>query len=494
MSGASRVGVVDIGSNTVRLVIFETWRASVLPRFNEKVMAGLGTGLAETGRLSPTGWTSAVKALRRFRAILDGLAVTQVRVVATAASRVAQDGPAFVREAEAAIGVPVIVLSGTDEGRVSAMGVAGGMYRPVGLVADLGGSSMELHGLGHGEGCEGETHMLGPLALAGLLERPERDIRKHVRGVLKGSALVKSDLETIYAVGGAWRAMAKVDMHRTDYPLQVLHSYEMSAKAVSATVGDVFTARKSDPTLDTLRHTIAGRRSAMLPLSATVLDELVRVSGAKRVVISSIGLREGVVRELSGEVPADMLHDGAVAFLRLDPHQVAFGQALYAFLSHVFEAEPPCFGSRRNDARLYRTACLLADAAGRYHPDHRADMAYDQALWAPYSGLDHAERTFLALTAGTRYRRRFSLPKAHKVLLDEAGRKRARQLGLVMRLGAIISGRSASILERASLGRDNGKLTLIVSGKDEDLLSETVIDRHAQAAKELGLEPEISVR
>lgn len=491
---ANRIGVIDIGSNTVRLVIFETWRAAILPRFNEKVMAGLGSGLSESGRLSPPGRVSALRALHRYRAILDGLGVKEVRVVATAAVRVAGDGADFVREAEAAIGAPVTVLSGRDEGRVSALGVAGGMYRPAGLVADLGGSSMELHPLGLEAAPDGETHMLGPLAIDSLLMAPERDIRKAIRQVLKGSALVKLRPEVIFAVGGAWRAMAKVDMHRTGYPLRVLQNYQMPARAVSATVAHIFEVRKADPTLEALRQSVAGRRAAKLPLSAPVLDELVKLTGAGTVVISSMGLREGVVREAMGEPEADMLHDGAVAFLRLDSQQVAFGQALYAFLSHIFEAETVVFDGRQRDARLHRTACLLADAAGRYHPDHRADMAYDQALWAPYSGLEHRERAFLAVAAGTRYRRRFAAPKEHRALLDEPARRRARQLGLLMRLGAVFSGRSASVLERATLGRTDGELTLIVAEADREMVSETVIDRHAQAAKELDLEPKIIMR
>ncbi len=504
MTSAGHVGVVDIGSNTVRLVIFETSRASILPRFNEKVMAGLGAGLSETGRLSASGWRAAVQALHRYRAILDGLGVEQVRVVATAAVRVGLDGPDFVREAEAAIGAPVTVLSGRDEGRVSALGVASGVYRPDGLVADLGGSSMELHplapeaapaGKGPGEqGLAGETHMLGPLAIDGLLQAPEREIRKHVRGVLKSSELLRARPGTLYAVGGAWRALAKVDMHRRDYPLRVLQAYQMDAKALAATVEHVFALRKADPELERLRQSIAGRRAAKLPLSGVVLDELVRLAGIGRVVISSLGLREGIVREMTGPHPADMLHDGVVAFLRLDGQQVAFSQSLYSFLSHVFEAEPSCFGSRARDSRLFRAACLLADAAGRHHPDHRADMAYDQALWAPYSGLDHAERSFLALAAATRYQRRFEPPAAHRRLLAEDASKRARQLGLVMRLGSIFSGRSARVLERAALGRTDTALTLIVAEADGDMVSETVTERHRQAARELGLEAEIVIR
>jgi len=494
MSQANRVGVIDIGSNTVRLVIFETWRASILPRFNEKVMAGLGRGLAVTGKLSPEGRESALKALRRYRAIIDGLGVSQVRAVATAAPRVASDGPDFVAEASAAIGVSVTVLSGVDEGRISAMGVKAGIDRPKGIVADLGGSSLELFPLRFSEEFQGETHMLGPLAIDEYLHRPERDIRKHVRGVLRTSDLVGTAPETLYAVGGAWRAMAKVDMYRRDYPLRVLHNYQMDPDAVSETTAHIFAARKSEPTLESLRQTIAGRRGPKLPLSAVVLDEVVKLSGAKQVVVSSMGLREGIVREMVADEEADTLYDGAVAFLQLNAHQVAFSKTLYAFLSHIFEIEPVCFGSRRRDTRLYRTACLMADAAGRYHPDHRAEMAYDQALRAPYAGVDHAERAFIALAAGTRYRRRFSMPKDDRPLLDDLQRKRARQLGLFLRLGAMFSGRSSTILERASLGRIDDKLTLIVDRKDTDMVSETVVERHLQAAKEIGLVAETVFR
>ncbi|MEQ9315278.1 MAG: hypothetical protein RLN72_05455 [Henriciella sp.] len=89
--------VVDIGSNSVRLVIYEVTGSAALPYFNEKVLAGLGRGLPETGKLSPEGVSQALAALRRYRAILTGLGVKRVIAVATAAVREAEDGSEFAR-------------------------------------------------------------------------------------------------------------------------------------------------------------------------------------------------------------------------------------------------------------------------------------------------------------------------------------------------------------------------------------------------------------
>ncbi len=487
---SGRAAVIDIGSNSVRLVIYTLWRASALPTFNEKVMAGLGNGLGKTGRLSETGVDQALKALRRYRAILRALDIDRVAAVATAAVRVAEDGPAFVAAAEEAAGAPVKVLSGLDEGRLSARGVATGVHRADGLIGDLGGSSLELHPVGPTLACAGETHMLGPLALDAFSQASPGDIRAHVREVLKSSNALRSAPQTFYAVGGAWRAVGKVHMARTGYPLGVLQNHVMSAKAVTSTTKAIlsFRAGKSSG-LDL--GAITSRRAPTLHLAAIVLDEVVRLSGTQRVVLSSMGLREGVLREMVGEVRGDPLLDGAVAYARLDPAQLDFGRALYAFTAPVFEADAPLFGSRADDARIHRAACLMADSAARFHPDHRADMAYDQALRAPYSAVDHAERAFIAFAVGARYSRNFTAPKPFRALLSEARQTQARRLGLLMRLGAVFSGRSGPILKRVALGRDADTLRLTMERGYGDMMSETVERRLAHAASAFGLAPDV---
>ncbi len=490
-----RAAVIDIGSNSVRLVIYSVWRACALPTFNEKVMAGLGRGLASSGQLSPEGKLAALAALRRFRAILQGLGVQNVRAVATAAVRVASDGAQFAHDAAIAAGVPLTILSGQDEGRLSAEGVASGMYVPDGLVGDLGGSSLELYPIGQKQIVAGETHMLGPLALGDLEQASPAKIRQAITTVLHGSALVSCGAERLYAVGGAWRAFAKVDMARRNYPLRLLNHYTLTAESVDATLRDILNARKDKLAMQKLAK-IAGRRSAQLHLSGSVLATLAAMANIREVVISAAGLREGVVRELTGAHVHDdgALADGTIVFAQLNGAQVAFGEALLDFVMPTLVHLPTVFADAADDRRLFGAACLMADSAGRFHPDHRAEMAYDQTLRSPCSDASHAQRAFIALAVGARYDRGFRAPQRFQSLLSPAASQRARQLGLVMRLGAVISGRSAPLLRRVSLTQSHGRLELMIGREDHDLVSETVERRLTQAAEGLELTAHIVER
>ncbi|MEL6566908.1 MAG: Ppx/GppA family phosphatase [Pseudomonadota bacterium] len=484
---ASRVGVIDIGSNSVRLVIFSISGSAMYPVFNEKVMAGLGRGMNETGLLSAPGRVLALAALARFRAILKGLGVNEVRAVATAAVRVAKDGPEFAREAEDIIGVPLSILSGADEGRLSALGVEAGFHQPTGVVADLGGSSLELFGLGPEAGT-GETHMLGPLALGGDGNDSDDAIRANVSEILANSVHVASGTSDIYAVGGAWRAFAKIAMRQSDYPLHVLHGYCLSPRDISETTRHIL-KHKGEKSLSE----VAGRRAAKLHLTSIVLDELVRASRAERIVISSYGLREGVVAERLGLATEDSLANGLAAFGGLNPYEQSFSEALYSFTRPVFDEKTPAFDSWEAENRLHRAACLLVDTAGRYHPDHRHDMAFEKTLYAPLSGVSHTERVFLAAAVGWRYSRRFSVPKPLASLLSAKHLRRARQVGHAMRLGTVLSGRSADILGNARLERRHQRLVLCLPRSDAAMVSETVERRLNQTADILDLSPAVSL-
>lgn len=483
-----RVGVIDIGSNSVRLVIFSVSGSAMYPTFNEKVMAGLGRDLSETGTLSPAGRVLALAALARFKAILKGLGIRDVRAVATAAVRVAKDGPDFAREASDAAGVQLTILSGIDEGRLSALGVATGFHEPRGVVADLGGSSLELFRLGD-ETATGETHMLGPLALGRDDLTQEGDIRAQVRRVLAEFAHASNGVEDIYAVGGAWRAFAKVAMHQSAYPLRVLHGYALTSQAVKKATAQVLKSLGQKSLSD-----IAGRRASKLHLTSIVLDELTQACGAQRVVISSTGLREGVVAERLGLAAHDALADGLAAFGGLNVHERRFSDQLYTFTRPVFAEKTTAFDSWEAEDRLHEAACLLVDLAGRYHPDHRDAMAFEKALYAPLSGVSHTERVFLAAAVGWRYSRQFSVPKPLAGLLSAKQMRRARQVGHVMRLGAVFSGRSADILSLANIEKRGDRLVLCLPRSEAAMVSETVERRLNQTADILGLSPAVSLK
>ncbi len=484
------VGIIDIGSNSVRLVIYDVSGASILPTFNEKVMAGLGEGMIQTGRLAAKGVEAALGALARYRAILRALNVGTHAAVATAAVRAAEDGPDFIKQASRVLGWPVRVLSGEDEARLSALGVAVNLHQPEGVIGDLGGSSLELKLIGGAEQ-PGESLMLGPLSLADVAGDP-KELRRKVREVFRLSSVLRDGSGRFYIVGGAWRSFARLVMEIEGYPLHVLQGYQINKSQVSKAAKvciDSLTNAAARATLESIDR----RRAKHLPVAAVILEEVLSAGTIDGVTVSSAGLREGVLQELTGLSVTDPLLDGVIAFARLDAGQVAFGRALFKFVSPAMVSQLDLFGSPAADARVEQAACMMADSAGRFHPDHRAEMAYDQALRAPYASVSHPERAMIAHAIGRRYEKDFNRPSSHIALTTEAQAERARQLGALMRLGAVFSGRSGPILKRASLRRTPESLELVVSPRDRALISETVERRLSQAASQLRTKPRVVI-
>ncbi len=285
--------VIDIGSNSIRLVLYRVEGRAIWTVFNEKVLAGLGRDLPATGRLSPAGVKAAHAALRRFKAVLEALKPSAVFVAATAAVREAEDGPEFVRTVKAETGFHVHVLTGPEEARHSALGVAAGIPEATGVVGDLGGFSLELVCMSEGRPAEGTTLPLGPFALGAGHAFDAAAVRKEVGRRLVGVPDAFA-CDTLFAVGGAWRNLALLHMQLTDYPLKIVHQYEMTAR--DAREASRFIASQSRNSLERIEG-LSKKRVESIPYAAIVLEALIERLGLQRIVISAWGLREGLLFE-----------------------------------------------------------------------------------------------------------------------------------------------------------------------------------------------------
>jgi exopolyphosphatase/guanosine-5'-triphosphate,3'-diphosphate pyrophosphatase len=483
--------VIDIGSNSVRMVLYRLEGRAIWTVFNEKVLAGLGRDLPETGRLSKAGVELAMTALRRFAAVLEGVRPAYTFVAATAAVREAEDGPAFCDRVAATTGLRVRVLSGEEEAHYAALGVLAGDPRAQGLAADMGGSSLELIRLGEGAAAPGVTLALGPFSLADPKGFDAGRIRAVIAERLK-PAIGRFAADELHAVGGGWRSLAQLHMEISGYPLRIVHQYAMSA----ADARDVarLVAQQSRASLDRLPG-VSKRRAETLPYAALVLEGLIEALDLKTVVFSAWGLREGLLYETldRDEPPADPLIAGCAALGARQGISPTLPAALNAWLGEVIAALPEAFGPER-DAVLAAAACRLADLGARLHPDHRLELVFDQVLRAPIPGQTHAERVYLACALNARYGGGSSTPDpaAADRLLNETARLGARALGLAMRLGCDLSGRSPQLLANASLTARAGVLSLTASpGYADVLLGEQTRRRAKALAEALGLKLEI---
>ncbi len=476
----SRVGVVDVGSNSVRMVVFDGAARSPAYFYNEKIMAGLGQGLAQTGRLNAKGKARALAALRRFALLAKGMEVSPMTCVATAAVREAEDGPAFQAEVEAETGLTLHVISGDEEARLSAQGVLLGWPDARGIVCDIGGNSMELARLGDGRVGHRLTTPLGPFRVREMDSNPARR-REAIRAILKRAADdLKSSNERIYLVGGSWRVIARLDMERRGYPLHVLHEYRMTPRSLVDTL-DWITA--SDPAVLRVRTGTGAERMDLVPQAVEVLRELVAVFKPKEIDVSSYGIREGLLYE---QMPPDLrARDPLVEACRVAEQTGArmpgFGKQLFHFLLPLYRDAPDA------RLRLVKAACLLHDTTWRAHPDYRAEVCFDNATRANLGGLDHPGRVFLGLALLHRYKNSRAGSRLEPLLglLNDEQIQEAEVLGKAMRFGAMFS-----VADPAEAGRLDWKpkkrvLELTLTDLGDGLFGEVAAARFTSLAAAL---------
>ncbi|OYW27892.1 MAG: exopolyphosphatase [Caulobacter sp. 12-67-6] len=484
--------VIDIGSNSVRLVVYRLEGRAIWTVFNEKVLAGLGRDLGDNGRLSPDGVLQTLAALKRFRAVLEAVAPAEIFVVATAAAREASDGPAFVARVRAETGLTIRVLTGEEEARYAALGVLAGAPSATGVVGDLGGASLELIRLEPTGAGIGVTLPLGPFSL-GLSEGfdGERVRRLCAQRLAPVAAAFRTD--SFHAVGGAWRNLALLHMRLSGYPLHVVHQYEISAS--EALDAARLVSHQSRNSLERIEG-MSKKRSETLPYAAVVLESLIDSLALKRIEISAFGVREGLLFEaMPPRVRGlDPLIEGCASLGARQGVADELGEGLNAWIAPAFISLPPLFDDGR-DAVLTSAACRLADLGARLHPDHRADLVFEQVLRAPIAGQRHPERAFLAAAAYARHSTAFNPPELEVLehLLTPARLKRARALGAAIRLGCDLSGRSAPLLSRSRLSIDRTQLTLTAEpGYADLLLGEQTSKRAGAVAQILGLKLNVS--
>jgi len=476
----SRVGVVDIGSNSVRLVVFDGAARSPAYFYNEKIMCALGAGLGETGHLNPEGKLRALSALRRFQLLADGMHLPPLTAVATAAMREATDGPAFCEEIMEKTGLDIQVITGEEEARFSAQGVLLGWPEANGLVCDIGGSSMEL-----AEGHQGRvghcvTSPLGPLKLQGI-KGGKKAVREHIAAVI-GDLVGKLGKENkrLYLVGGSWRAFGRLDMERRNYPLHVLHEYRMSPKSARATVRWI-----ADSNIEQLRHRTgtSEARMSLVPLASDVLFQLIKQFKPREIALSSYGIREGMLYQ---EMPEDLRHrDPLIDACRFaeakDARLPGFGRILNQFINPLFATES---AARK---RMILAACLLHDVTWRAHPDYRAEVCFDNATRANLGGLTHTERIWLGLALlhryknsrdGSRFGELFALLSADEIRSAEA-------VGKAMRFGAMFSVDSPDKVASLDWRPKKKVLTLTLSERGMGLFGEVASSRFSTLAAAL---------
>ena len=491
------VAIIDIGSNSVRLVIYEGLTRAPTPLFNEKVMCGLGKGVATTGMLNAESVAKAMSALKRFRVLCDLSGVEDVAVIATAASRDAQNGAEFLEQARAAVGVEPTLISSKREAELAALGVVSSFHEVEGVVGDLGGGSLELTELSSGKNGSPRIGDWTSLQLGGLalMDRSGKSPKKAARIAREALAEAKplADLKgrTFYAVGGTWRAMARLHMEQRNYPLHVMHGYRMSAR-------DAVDFARLVEIVDTdalvAIDAVSSSRRPLLAYGAAVLAQIIRVAKPSEIVISAGGVREGLLYErLTKEArKRDPLIEAAQGLNALRSRSPLHGEELRDWADAFFASTQ--FPHGEDEVRLRHAACYLADIGWRAHPDYRGEQALNIIAHAAFVGVDHPGRAFLALANAYRHSGLDEdVSPSLRQLVSASMLDHARLLGAAMRVAYIVSAANAGVLPRAPLKVKDDKLVLALPFDLADLANERLAARMKQLARLIGREPKIAI-
>ncbi len=432
------VAIIDIGSNSIRLVVYEGISRSPTVLFNEKMLAGLGRGVHSTGHLDPKAFDAAVDEFRRFKALVAQTGATELHVFATAAAREAENGPQFIERAEKILDTEIQVLTGKQEAHFSALGIISGFRNPNGIGGDLGGGSLELFEVDGAEIGDGITLPLGGLRLQDMAERNWSEIRNIVaRELTRAPWLEAGKGRIFYAVGGTWRNLARLHMNTVCYPLGVMHHYPMQPVEISDFLDQV-----ASDEFDRIKGigSVSKNRRSLLPYGAIVLQEIIRIMQPSHIDVSALGIREGYLYSLLGdrERAVDPLIAAAEELALLRSRSVSHAYELAEWTERSFcEFE---IDETPDEARYRVASCMLADIGWRAHPEYRGTQSLNVISHTSFIGVDHPGRAYIALSNA--FLHEGVSAKVSTSLADVAGERlleRARITGGLVRAAYLLS-------------------------------------------------------
>ncbi|MEO5805638.1 Ppx/GppA phosphatase family protein [Devosia sp.] len=459
IKGAKPVAVLDIGSNSVRLVVYERHARSLTPLYNEKAACALGRGMAATGRLADDNVARALTSIKRFELVARMMRAGKVHILATSAVREASNRQEFVDAVEAIMDSKVHVLSGEQEAHFAALGVVAGIPDFDGMIGDLGGGSLELSSILDQADTDGETHELGVIRLQDDTGGAASKAPAIVRDRLKGSALDKGRAGGSFAaIGGTWRSLAKLHQIQRDYPLHMVQHYIVPADDMIALCDEIVAGGNKYPGSEN----VSSSRRELVPYGAAVLSEVLKMGKFGNVVFSALGVREGYLFGMldKREQTIDPLLQAAEELSVLRSRSPAHAGDLVEFTAGYLAAAN--VAETAADKRLREVACMLADIGWRSHPDYRGPQSVDAVAYGSLTGVDHPGRAFLAQAIAVRYggiKSKGGL-SPFQALAGAEGNARARLIGALFRVAYPMSAAMPGILPRISFKVDGPALML----------------------------------
>ena len=446
--------VVDIGSNNIRLVVYGGLGRAPVVVYSDKSVCQLGKNIEQTGTLNAKGVKKSLKILRRFISVTQTMRVDDVRIVATAAVREATDGQDYIDDIQSFCDCHVEILSGECEARMAGQGVWYGIPEASGLVADLGGGSLELAELKNGT--VGRVCSM-PVGVLRYGDNPDlQTIAQQVARIFQNhSFLEDTPYENIYLVGGAWRALMQQHMVDTAYGVKVMHYYTQPRQAIENLLTPIISGKRPLSDLSQVNK----RRRPYMGVASVILQTLVQQTNPNHIITSGYGVREGILVDDFTD------KDKATCALLASCQKIVAGAPVLSLAGDdLFQWMTPAIehlGDR--DKTIVHGACYLVNAVRFDDPDHRGRQILSWMMQRPLLGLSHYERAFMGYMMNARYKKiskKSTLGKLLRKTVRDEDVSTAKVVGAAMALAYSLSGGVDDILKKFHLDIDGDTLIL----------------------------------
>jgi exopolyphosphatase / guanosine-5'-triphosphate,3'-diphosphate pyrophosphatase len=477
-SDLNRRAIIDVGSNSVRLVIYDGPARTPFVVHNEKVQARLGRSLAETGRIDAAAYDKALKGCRRFKALLDTAGIADVRTVATAAARDAENGPALLSDLRE-IGLDPELLSGDAEANGSASGVISAFPGADGIVGDLGGGSLELVDVRGGNPGRRETFPLGVLRLPALRSGGDKEFCERIAAQLQNGGWMEAGAgRCFYLVGGSWRALGHLDMHLSGSSLPGVHGYAFSRNRITPMRKAI---AELGPQLAKVVPGVSSSRAAVLDDAALLLEVVADSGNCERMVVSTFGLREGLLYSaLDPDIQRqDPLLAAVIDYALRRGNPTWRGDVVAAWIAPIFADENPAH------ERIRRAACHLAGVDLHPQSETRARHGMELAWLGAWIGLSAEERGMLAQAMWTAWSGKGQCAQIEECAPVDSIR-RAMRWGEAIRLAERLSGGATTVLRSSDLSKDGDSVILAIDNERRDLGGQVVAKQLAGLSDAMG--------
>lgn len=478
-----RIALIDIGSNSIRLVMYDSYGRYPYPLFDERVTAKLGRGIDESGQLNMSRIKSALQALSRFALLLEPLKAEHVVIMATAAVRRARNAEQFLEPATKILNHDIQVISSREEAELMVQGLTSHMPHITGLIVDLGGGSTEIAYVEHGEIIHATSIPIGHLS-----NISEKMVRQYLTEI---SWLKDLNVASLYGIGGSFRAIGNVFLSETNYPVQLLHRLQIPSRKTNRILKKLM---KGEPLTG-----VPYGRLGTIPMASTIMHALFGHSSCSELIISGTSIRDGMLAKIQQNIKTekDILITVCKELSRHTQRFVGEGKALYKLLHKTtWQTSKQLLSESEivNSKRLLKAVCLLSNICWREPQENRGRIAFERILALPVYGLSHKERVWMGKVLFHRYngvKKNLRSITSAETLLTKEEKKHALTTGLGLRFAAIFCAGNIAFLEGASLTIKKHHLIFAIEAQHKDLLDFHSARRLETFGNALGLKPKV---